>query len=72
LYLFLDAAPEFDHVTPEAKDLVARILKPADKRITLEEIFAHPWMNHDIPTSSLKVSFRKMHEYSKFSKVPRL
>jgi len=49
--------------------LIRRILAPADKRITLDEIFKHPWMEKEIPTSTLKVSFRKMHEYSKFSKV---
>lgn len=26
-------------------------------------------MKIDVPTTNLKVSFRKMHEYSKFSKV---
>lgn len=49
--------------------MISKILKPADKRLTLEEIFAHPWMNKEIPNTALKVSFRKMHEYSKFSKV---
>ena len=56
-------------MTTEAKDLISKILKPADKRLTLEEIFAHPWMNKEVPNVALKVSFRKMHEYSKFSKV---
>lgn len=56
-------------MSDEAKDLIKKILQPADKRITLEGIFAHPWMSKPVPTSSLKVSFRKMHEYSKFSKV---
>jgi len=56
-------------VSAEAKDLIKRILTPADKRITLEEIFKHPWMEKEVSKSALKVSFRKMHEYSKFSKV---
>lgn len=56
-------------VSKEAKDLIARILQPADKRISIKEIFEHPWMNVNLPTTSLKLSFRKMHEFSKFSKV---
>lgn len=56
-------------MSAEAKDLIKRILMPADKRITLEEIFKHPWMAKEVSSTALKVSFRKMHEYSKFSKV---
>lgn len=66
------SSPEFDHVSKEAKDLISKILQPADKRITLEGIFAHPWMSKEVPTVGLKVSFRKMHEYSKFSKLKKL
>lgn len=29
-------------------------------------------MNKEIPNTALKVSFRKMHEYSKFSKLKKL
>ena len=64
-----DTAPEFDGISAEAKDLISKILQPADKRITLEGIFAHPWMSKDVSNVGIKVSFRKMHEYSKFSKV---
>jgi hypothetical protein len=69
MYVLDNIAPEFDGVSAEAKDLIEKILVPADKRITLEGIFSHPWMSKKVPTTNLKVSFRKMHEYSKFSKV---
>lgn len=64
--------PEFNNVSKEAKDLISKILRPADQRLTLEEIFSHPWMSQDVPSTNLKVSFRKMHEYSKFSKLKKL
>ena len=56
-------------MSKEAKDLIARMLKPSHDRITLKEIFDHPWMHTNIPITNLKVSFRKMHQYSKFNKV---
>ena len=59
--MLYNVAPEFDHVSNDAKDLIAKILQPSDKRITLEGIFSHPWMSKDVPSTGLKVSFRKMH-----------
>jgi hypothetical protein len=61
--------PELKAISKEAKDLIYKILLPADKRISIKEIFEHPWMNVNLPTTTQKVSFRKMHEFSKFSKV---
>ena len=40
-----------------------------DQRISIEDIFKHPWMNKDLPTKSLKLSFNKLITFSKFSKV---
>jgi hypothetical protein len=45
------------------------MLFPAEKRITIQEIFKHPWMSGEVSSTTLKISFRKMHEFSKFSKV---
>ena len=56
-------------MSKEAKDLIAKMLQSQDKRISLKEIFEHPWMYTNIPITNLKVSFRKMYEYTKFSKV---
>lgn len=56
-------------VSPECKDLIKRILMPEDKRITIEEIYNHPWMKADLPNIPLELNFRRMFEYSKFSKV---
>jgi serine/threonine protein kinase len=59
-------------VSKEAKDLIARMLVPADKRISMQAIFEHPWMSSALPATNLKVSFRRLHEFSKFSKVPKV
>jgi hypothetical protein len=45
------------------------MLRPADQRISLQGVFDHPWMSSALPATSLKVSFRRLHEFSKFSKV---
>jgi hypothetical protein len=56
-------------VSKDAKDLISRMLLPVDQRISLKEIFDHPWMKSKISTTNLNASFKKMHDYSKFSKV---
>ncbi len=33
-----------DGVSEECKDLIQKILLPAEKRMTIEQIFNHPWM----------------------------
>jgi len=48
------------------------MLLPADQRISIKDIFTHPWMVAEVPATNLKISFRKMHEFSKFSKVNKL
>lgn len=64
--------PELSSTSKEAKDLIAKMLQPADQRITVKGIFDHPWMNLNLPTTNLKVSFRRIHEFSKFSKLKKL
>ncbi|KAJ3183332.1 MAP/microtubule affinity-regulating kinase 4 [Gaertneriomyces sp. JEL0708] len=45
------------HVSEEAKDLVRRILTPnPQRRATIDQILAHPWMNHKDTTSSPRTS----------------
>lgn len=56
-------------VSKEAKDLISKLLMPEDQRISLKEVFEHPWMSVPLPATTLKVSFRRLHEYSKFNKV---
>jgi hypothetical protein len=51
------------------KDLISRILVTADKRITIDEIFAHPWMTKQLPSISLQLDFKKLKNFSNFSKV---
>jgi hypothetical protein len=51
------------------KDLIKRILVPADKRITADEILAHPWMTKQLPAISLQLDFKKLKNFSNFSKV---
>lgn len=45
------------------------MLSPDERRISLKEIMAHPWMNNEIPRRELSINFEKIRSYSKFSKV---
>lgn len=58
-----------DGVSSECKDLIQKILVPADKRYTIDQIFNHPWMLKELSNKPLKVSFGKVQSFSKFSKV---
>lgn len=61
--------PEAKHLTAEVKDLINKILVPADKRITIDEIFAHPWMTKQLPSVPLQLDFKRLKNFSNFSKV---
>jgi len=63
------SVPEAKHLSAEVKDLISRILVTADKRITIDEILAHPWMTKQLPSISLQLDFKKLKNFSNFSKV---
>jgi hypothetical protein len=64
--------PEFENISAELKDLIEKILVPADERLTILEIFDHPWMKIDIPNVPLAINFHKMAAFSKYSKLKKL
>ncbi len=64
--------PEFENISAELKDLIQKILVPADQRITIDEIFNHPWMLIDVPNVPLTINFHKMAAFSKYSKLKKL
>ena len=59
-------------ISAECVDLIKKILLPADKRLSIAEIFNHPWMQKDLPDKPLKISFAKVQGFSKFSKLKKL
>ena len=58
------------HVSKPAKDLIQKILLTDEKRITTGEIFNDQWVLKETSKVSIKVSFAKLSNFSKFSKVP--
>lgn len=46
--IFIYIVPEAKNLSEDIKDLIRRILVPADKRITIEQIMAHPWMTKQL------------------------
>lgn len=61
-----------EDISSECKDLIKKILLPMDQRLSIEDIFKHPWMNKDLPAKPLKLSFGKLMNFSKFSKIKKL
>jgi hypothetical protein len=51
------------------KDLIKRMLMPAEKRITIDEIMTHPWMSKQLPSLNLQLDFKRLKNFSNFSKV---
>jgi hypothetical protein len=35
-------------VSTSVKDLIAKILQPEGKRLTIDQIYQHPWMNMEL------------------------
>jgi len=64
--------PEAKNLSAEVKDLITRILVPSEKRISIEEILKHPWMTRQLPATNLILDFKKMRNFSKFSKFKTL
>ena len=58
-----------DSVSLFLKDLIKRMLKPAKQRITIDQIFQHPWMTVKSNRPPLKIDFKQMASFSKFSKI---
>lgn len=57
-------------ISSELKDLIKRMLVPAKERISIKEIFDHPWMKQEqINKSLLKLNFGKIINFSKYSKL---
>ena len=61
-----------DDISSNLKDLISKILQPVDKRISIEEIFNHPWIKNEAPKTPLKLSFARMQNYSKYSKLKKI
>ena len=48
----------WDNISPGAKDLVAKILrKRSEKRLTVKEILAHPWVVSEAPDEDLGADY---------------
>lgn len=58
-----------DCVSLLLKDLIKKMLKPAKERITIEEIYKHPWMNMKISRAPITIDFKTIANFTKFSKI---
>ena len=56
-------------VSPYCKDLIQKLLVPENMRPSIEEIFEHPWLKTELPNTPLNLNFKKMIEFTKYSKV---
>ena len=60
------------NVSSSLKDLIKKILMDDEKRLTIKQIFEHPWMVSKANSTPLKLNFGKMSNFSKFSKLKTL
>ncbi len=67
-----NVVPEMTNVSSALKDLIKKILVEDDKRLTIKQIFDHPWMSSKASNAPLKLNFGKMSNFSKFSKLKTL
>jgi hypothetical protein len=58
-------------LSPTLRDLLDTILVPKEKRITLDEILAHPWMQETttVQNKALILDFAKMKSFANCSKL---
>lgn len=54
------------------KDLIKKMLTSADKRITIEQIFKHPWMKITPKKTKMTIDFSAMVRFSKFSRLKQI
>jgi len=45
------------------RDLISKILTPVQQRITLDEIFDHPWIKREYLHPNLQLDFSKMKKF---------
>lgn len=48
------------------------MLAPVDKRITMEQIFSHPWMKITPKKTKMQIDYSCMVKYTKFSKLKQI
>lgn len=61
------------NVSLELKNLIKRMLVPAKERISIAEIYEHPWMNvTEVSKQNLRLNYGRIINFSKFSKVTPL
>lgn len=63
------AIPEMKTVSGECKDLIKKLLLPDKERLTIQEIFNHPWMKMELSNSPLLINYEKLREFKKYTKV---
>ncbi len=54
------------------KDLLKKMLKPANERISIEDIYRHPWMTVKVNKAPISIDFKTIANFSKFSKIKAL
>ena len=61
--------PEMKKISPQLKDLIYRILQPESLRLTIDQIYQHPWMNMEESKLDFRINYSKIINFSKYSKV---
>lgn len=54
------------------KDLLKKMLSPAKQRISISQIFNHPWMKIPAKKIKINVDFSHMIKFSKFCRLKQI
>ena len=63
---------EAKYLTKDVKDLIRKILVPADERLTLDQILKHPWMTKSLGTEPINLDLKRLKNFTSFSKVDHI
>ena len=58
-------------LSPQLRDLLGKLLTPIEKRLTMDQILSHPWIQkaNSIQTMDLLLDYKKMKKFANFSKL---
>ncbi len=60
------------NISKPVKELITKILQPESKRISAIDIFADSWVLKENSRVPLKLSYSRLSNFSKYSKVNQL
>jgi len=65
--IFKNKYIDWENISYEAKDLIKKMLCSVEKRITIEQIYKHPWIVHQAPNDQNRIVFNNLKVMKSFA-----